>query len=165
MKAVWGSTGRFFEDFKRGEVIVHRLGRTVTYQDNLYFTHTLLNTAPLHFDEEYMEHTEFGKPLLVMTMTLAVAYGITSETFKNVYREVEIRNLRFHAPVFHGDTLHVETEVLETREHPERRELGIVVVRHRVYKEGFSKLVCEFERVVEVYKRSWFANNIDPIKP
>jgi acyl dehydratase len=58
-----GYPGRFFEDFAKGERIVHRLGRTVTYQDNLYFTHTLLNTNPVHFDKEYAELTEFKRPL------------------------------------------------------------------------------------------------------
>ncbi|MDT7889459.1 MAG: MaoC family dehydratase [Desulfurococcales archaeon] len=150
-----GYPGKFFEDFAKGEKILHRLGRTVTYQDNLYFTHAMMNTAPIHFDKEYMELTEFGKPLLVMTMTLAMVYGITSEVFKNVYREVEIRDLRFTAPVFDGDTLHVETEVLETREIPGRDDVGSVIVRHRVYKNWFSQTVCEFVREVLVYKRNY----------
>jgi len=151
---VAGYAGKFFEDFSKGEKIVHRLGRTVTYQDNLYFTHSLLNAAPLHFDREYMERTEFGRPILVMTMTLAVAYGITSELFKNSAGELEIRSLRMLAPVFDGDTLHIETEILDLRDHPEREDVGIVVARHRVYKDNFSQLVCEFERELMVYKRS-----------
>lgn len=150
-----GYTGKFFEDFVKGEKILHRLGRTVTYQDNLYFTHTLLNVAPLHFDKEYMERTEFGKPLLVMTMTMAVTYGITSELFKNSAGEIEIRNFRMLAPVFDGDTLHVETEILDLKEHPERKDVGVVVVKHRVYKNNFSQIVCEFERELMIYKRDY----------
>ncbi|MCE4599000.1 MAG: MaoC family dehydratase [Desulfurococcales archaeon] len=147
------SAGRAFEDFKVGDVIVHRLGRTVTYQDNLYYTHTLLNTSPIHFDKEYMEDTVFKQPLLVMTMTLAMAYGITSDIFRNVYRELGIRNLRFHNPVFDGDTLHVITRVLDVKEDPDNKDAGIVVVKHEVYKDRFRKLVCEFTREVMVFKR------------
>lgn len=153
IKVVQGYLGRFFEDFKPGERIIHRLGRTVTYQDNLFFTHSLLNVAPLHFDREYMELSEFKQPLLVMTMTLGVTYGITSEVFKNVYQEISIRDLRFTAPVFDGDTLHVETEVLDVRD-VGREDVGLVVVKHKVYKNNFAQLVCEFTREVLVYKRS-----------
>jgi acyl dehydratase len=149
-----GYLGRFFEDFTKGEKIIHRLGRTVTYQDNLYFTHSFLNVAPLHFDKEYMELTEFKKPLLVMSMTLAVVYGITSETFKNVYKELGIRDLRFTAPVFDGDTLHVETDVLDVKD-VGRDDVGLVVVKHRVYKNNFSQLVCEFTREALVYKKAY----------
>jgi itaconyl-CoA hydratase len=149
-----GYPGRFFEDFAKGERIVHRLGRTATYQDNLYFTHTLLNTNPVHFDKEYTELTEFKRPLLVMTMTIALTYGITSETFKNAYKEIGIKDLRFTAPVFDGDTLHVETEILDVRE-VGREDSGLIVAKHRVYKNNFSQLVCEFTREVLVYKRAY----------
>jgi len=149
-----GYPGKFFEDFAKGEKIIHRLGRTVTYQDNLYFTHTLLNTNPIHFDKEYTELTEFKQPLLVMTMTLALTYGITSEIFKNVYKELGIRDLRFTAPVFDGDTLHVETEVLDVKD-VGREDSGLVVVKHRVYKNNVSQLVCEFTREALVYKRAY----------
>jgi itaconyl-CoA hydratase len=149
-----GYPGRFFEDFAKGERIVHRLGRTATYQDNLYFTHTLLNTNPVHFDKEYTELTEFKRPLLVMTMTIALTYGITSETFKNAYKEIGIKDLRFTAPVFDGDTLHVETEILDVRE-VGREDSGLIVAKHRVYKNNFSRLACEFTREVLVYKRAY----------
>jgi acyl dehydratase len=155
MSVVSGYPGRCFEDFVKGEKIIHRYGRTVTYQDNLFFTHFLLNTAPLHFDKEYMELTEFKQPLLVMTMTLGITCGIASEEFKNMASEVEIRNLRMVAPIFDGDTLHVETEILDVREHPERKDVGVVVVRHRTYKNNFSQLVCEFERELLIYKRDY----------
>jgi len=148
-----GYPGRFFEDFVKGERILHRLGRTVTYQDNLYFTHTLLNTNPIHFDKEYAELTEFKRPLLLMTMTIALVYGITSETFKNVYRELGIKDLRFIAPVFDGDTLHVESEILDVRE-VGREDSGLVVVKHRVYKNNLSQVVCEFIREALMYKKA-----------
>jgi itaconyl-CoA hydratase len=160
MKTVSGYEGLLFEDLKKGDKIVHRLGKTVTYQDNLLFTHLLLNTAPLHFDNEYMQLTEFKKPLLVMTMTYAVVIGIASIDFKNVVEEVEIRNLKMHSPVFDGDTIHVETEVLDKFEDKENEKLGIVVLRHKGYKDNFKQIVIEFERVVKIFKRKYFPRYI-----
>jgi len=151
---VYGYTGKFFEDFKVGERTVHRYGRTVTYQDNLYFTHSLLNSARLHFDREYMDLTEFKQPLLVATMTLAIAYGITSFEYPNIAGELEIADLSFHSPVFDGDTLHVETEVLEVKD-LNREDYGEVNVKYRVYKQNFKTLVCEFRRRFYVYKRNY----------
>lgn len=149
-----GYPGLFFEDVKPGQVIVHRLGRTVTFQDNLFFSHTLLNTACLHFDKEYMEFTEFKQPLLVMTMVLGITYGIASEDFKNVAREVEVRNMRMLAPVFDGDTLHVVTEIMETSESPSRNDAGVVVARHKTYKNNYSTQVMQVDRELLLYKRS-----------
>ncbi|MEN3048227.1 MAG: MaoC family dehydratase [Candidatus Caldarchaeales archaeon] len=148
-----GYQGLFFEDLKSGQVIVHRRGRTVTFQDNLLLSHLLLNASPLHFDREYMEFTEFKRPLLVMTLVLGVTFGIASEDFKNVAREVEIRDLRMTAPVFDGDTLHVISEVLESREAPERVDVGTVVVRHKTYKDNYSTLVMRVDREMLVYRR------------
>lgn len=148
-----GYPGLTFEDLRIGQVITHRFGRTVTFQDNLFFSHALLNTAQLHFDKEYMSLTEFRQPLLVMTMVLGIVYGLVSEDFKNIAREVELRNFKMHSPVFEGDTLHVVTEVVELREHPERKDVGVVVMKHLAYKENFSRLVMEVEREVYIYRR------------
>jgi len=155
MDVISGYVGKCFEDFKEGEKIIHRFGRTVTFEDNKILTHIFFNTAPLHFDKEYMEMTEFKQPLLVATMTIGMVCGIASEEFKNIAGELEVRDLRFRAPVFDGDTIHVETEVLEVKEHPEREDVGIVRVKHKAYKDNFKTLVCEFERVLLVYKRKY----------
>jgi len=151
-----GNPGKFYEDFKKGEVIIHRLGRTVTYQDNIFFTNFLLNTAPLHFDKEYMEQTEFHKPLLVMTMTYAIVCGIVSDVFKNVIEVKEVRNLRMISPVFDGDTIHVKTEIIETKEIPERKDIGLVTAKHIGFKDYFKTQVIEFERDLYVLKKSYF---------
>lgn len=156
MRSVPGFEGYFYEDLKKGEKIIHRLGKTVTYQDNLFFTHFLLNTAPLHFDNEYMQFTEFKKPLLVMTMTYAVVCGIASVDFKNIVEEVEIRNLKMNAPVFDGDTIHVETEVVDKIDDEKNEGIGIVVLKHKGYKNNFSQQIIEFERVVKILKRGSF---------
>lgn len=153
MEMVSGYPGLFFEDVKPEQVIVHRLGRTVTYQDNLFFSHSLLNTACLHFDKEYMQFTEFKQPLLVMTMVLGITFGIVSEDFKNIAREVEIRNMKMLAPVFDGDTLHVVTEILETKQHTERSDVGVVVVRHKTYKNNYAVQVMQVDREFLLYKR------------
>ncbi|MCS7118248.1 MAG: MaoC family dehydratase [Thaumarchaeota archaeon] len=153
MSRFLGYQGFFFEDLKRGQVIVHRRGRTVTFQENLVFSQMLLNTSPLHFDREYMEFTEFKQPLLVTTLVLGITFGIASEDFKNVAREVEVRNLQMRAPVFDGDTLHVTTEVMETHEVADNREVGAVVARHRTYKSGYSTLVMQVDRELLLYRR------------
>jgi len=150
-----GYPGLFFEDVKPRQVIVHRLGRTVTFQDNLFFSHSLLNTACLHFDKEYMQFTEFKQPLLVMTMVLGISFGVASEDFKNIARDVEIKNVRMLAPVFDGDTLHVVTEILETKEHPERKDVGIVVARHKTYKNNYATQVMQVDRELLLYKRDY----------
>ncbi|MEM4304269.1 MAG: MaoC family dehydratase [Candidatus Caldarchaeum sp.] len=143
----------FFEDVKPGQTIVHRLGRTVTFQDNLFFSHTLLNTASIHFDRECMQFTEFKQPLLVVTMVLGITYGIASEDFMNVAREIEVRDLKMLAPVFDGDTLHVVTEILETREASDRNDVGIVIARHKTYKNTFATQVMQVEREFLLYRR------------
>jgi acyl dehydratase len=86
-------------------------------------------------------------------MTLAITYGITSEVFKNVYQEIGIKDLRFTAPVFDGDTLHVESEILEVRDIG-REDVDLIIVKHRVFKNNFTQLVCEFVREALVYRRS-----------
>ncbi|MCS7094540.1 MAG: MaoC family dehydratase [Thaumarchaeota archaeon] len=153
MSAYLGYQGPFFEDLEQGQTIFHRRGRTVTFQDNLLISHMLLNASPLHFDREYMEFTEFKRPLLVTTLILGITFGIASEDFKNVAREVEITDLRMLAPVFDGDTLHVVTEVMEKFEEPERRDVGLVVVRHKTYKDNYSTLVMRVDRRLLLYKR------------
>jgi itaconyl-CoA hydratase len=156
MNEEFGYLGKFFEDLKVGEIIVHKYGRTVTYDLNLLFTNFLLNDSPLHSDSNYMEKTEFKQILLLSSMTLAVAIGIASLDFKNVVWDEGIYNVKFLKPVFNGDTLRVITEIMELREHEERKELGIVKLKHEVYKNGYEEKVCEFERVIWLLKKEYF---------
>lgn len=156
MNEGFGYLGKFFEDFKKGEKIVHKYGRTVTYDLNLLFTNLLLNDSPLHLDLDYMRKTEFKQILLISSMTIAVAIGIATLDFKNVVWDEGVYNVKFFKPVFNGDTLRVVTEIIELKEHGERKDLGIVRVKHTVYKNGYEEKVCEFERVIWLLKKEYF---------
>ena len=149
-----GYYGLFFEDLTVGMKIKHKLGRTVTYDDNLFFTHAQLNSAPLHFDIEYMAMSQFGKPILVATTALMLSYGISSEEFPNIAEEISIENLVFKTPLFHMDTIHLYSEITGKKEVEGWDDAGLVKIHHMVKKEQGTKLICEFDRKVMMYKSS-----------
>ena len=148
-----GWRGRFFEDFTVGDVYEHPLGRTVTTTDNSWFTLLTQNTAPIHFDHAYAAQTEFGKPLVDSTFTLALITGQSvTDISQNVFANLGWDEVRLPHPVFEGDTLYSQSEVLETRESRSRPNVGIVTVR----TTGFNQrgvIVITFKRTVLVYKR------------
>ena len=102
-----GWRGRFFEDFEVGDVYPHRLGRTVTQTDNIWFTLLTQNTAPLHFDVHYASQTEFKKPLVNSAFTIALVTGQTvADISQNVFANLGWDEVRLSNPVFEGDTLY-----------------------------------------------------------
>lgn len=122
--------GRYFEDFTVGDVYEHRPGRTITEYDNTAFTLLTMNTHPLHFDAEYAKHSEFGKPLVNSTFTLAVVAGMSvSDTSQKAIANLGWTDIKLSAPVFAGDTIYAESEVLEKRESASRPNQGIVKIR------------------------------------
>ena len=148
-----GWRGRFFEDFDVGDVYEHPLGRTVTTTDNAWFTLLTQNTAPIHFDHNYAAQTEFGRPLVDSTFTLALVTGQSvTDVSQNVFANLGWEEVKLPAPVFEGDTIYSRSEVLEKRESRSRQEVGIVKVRTTGYNQD-GKTVIEFERTVMVYKR------------
>jgi itaconyl-CoA hydratase len=147
------SYGRYFEDFTVGDVYEHRPGRTITEADNLCFTLLTMTPHPLHFDREYARHTEFGQPLVDSTLTLAVVTGMSvSDVSQKAMANLGWTDIRMPAPVFNGDTLYAESEVLEKRESKSRPTQGIVTVITRAHKQG-GTLVMEFKRTMLVPKR------------
>ncbi|MBA3425719.1 MAG: MaoC family dehydratase [Rubrobacter sp.] len=148
-----GWRGRFFEDFEVGDVYEHPLGRTVTTTDNLWFTLLTQNTAPIHVDHHYAAQTEFGKPLVDSTFTLALVTGQSvTDVSQNVFANLGWDAVRLPAPVFEGDTIYSRSEVLAARESASRPNVGIVTVR----TSGFNQdgvTVITFERTVMVYRR------------
>lgn len=148
-----GWQGRYFEDFEVGDVYEHPLARTVTTTDNIWFTLLTQNTASTHFDHEYAAQTEFGKPLVNSTFTLALVAGQSvSDVSQNVFANLGWREVTLPAPVFEGDTISSWTEVLNARESNSRPDVGVVTVRtHGVKQTGDT--VLTFERSVLVYKR------------
>ena len=148
-----GWRGRFFEDFEVGDVYEHPLGRTVTTTDNLWFTLLTQNTAPVHFDHHYAAQTEFGRPLVDSTFTLALVTGQSvTDVSQNVFANLGWDEVRLPAPVFEGDTIYSRSEVLDKRESRSRPDVGIVRVKTIGYNQD-GEMVIAFGRTVMVYKR------------
>lgn len=148
-----GWQGRFFEDFELGDVYRHPLGRTVSEADNTWFTLLTMNTNQMHFNAEYAARSEFGRPLVVSTLTLAIAVGQSvTDITQNAFANLGWNNITMSAPVFAGDTLWSESTVLAKRESASRPHAGIVTVHTRtVNQDGVE--VCSFERTFYVYRR------------
>ena len=130
MSAKDGWRGRFFEDFGVGDVYRHPLGRAVTETDNIWFTLLTQNTAPGHFDRHYAAQTGFGRSLLDSTFTVAlVTDQSVTDVSQNVLATLGWDEVRLPTPVFEGDTIYSQSEVLETRPPRFRESVGIVTVR------------------------------------
>lgn len=123
--------GLNYEDFEIGDIYEHWPGRTITEADNIWFTNLTMNTHPVHFDRNYASHSEFGRPLVNSTFTLALIAGMAvSSTSQKAIANLGWEEIRIPAPVFVGDTLYAETEVLGKRPSKSRPNNGIVRVRH-----------------------------------
>ena len=148
-----GWRGRFFEDFEIGDVYRHPLGRTVTDVDNTWFTLLTMNTSQMHFNTEYAARSEFGKPLVVSTLTVAIAVGQSvTDLTQNAFANLGWDEIRMTHPVFAGDTLYSESLVLEKRESASRPHAGIVTVKTRTLNQDGDE-VCSFKRTFYVYRR------------
>jgi acyl dehydratase len=138
--------GRYYDDFVVGDVYEHRPGKTVLESDNHLFTLMTLNTHPLHFDAEYGKATEFGKNLVVSTYTLALLIGMSvSDCSQKAVANLGMDEVRFTAPVFAGDTLYGESEVLAKRESKSRPGQGIVTIR-TIGRNQRGEMVATFKR-------------------
>ena len=148
-----GWRGRFYEDFEIGDIYRHPFGRTVITTDNIWFTLLTQNVAPVHYDHHYAAQTEFGKPLVDSTFTLALVTGQSViDISMNVMANLGWDEVRLPAPVFEGDTIYSQTEVLEKRESSSRKNVGIVTVRTTGFNQS-GTVVITFKRTVMVYKR------------
>ena len=146
------SYGRYYEEFKVGDVYEHRPGRTITESDNTWFTLLTMNQHPVHFDAEYASHSEFGKPLVNSCLTLSIVAGMTvSDVSQKNIANLGWTDIKLPNPVFIGDTLVAETEVLDKRESKSRPTQGIVTVRTTGFKQG-GEVVMTFDRVMLVPK-------------
>ena len=143
-----GWRGRFFEDFEVGDIYEHPLGRTVTTTDNSWFTLLTQNTAAIHFDHYYASQTEFGKPLVDSTFTLALVTGQSvTDISQNVFANLGWDEIRLPAPVFEGDTIYSRSEVREKRGSRSRPGVGIVRVKTTGYNQD-GQTVITFLRTV-----------------
>ncbi len=148
-----GWKGRFFEDFAVGDVYRSRLGRTITETDNTWFTNLTLNTNQSHFNTAYAERTEFGRPLVNSCFTLSLVMGLSvTDVSENAVANLAWESITLPRPVFAGDTLWAETEVLETRASRSRPHAGLVKVRTRGLNQR-AEVVIEYRRTVMVHRR------------
>jgi len=153
-RRVTGWEGRFLEDFQVGDVYRHAHGRTITQTDNTWFTLLTNNTHDVHYNADYASRTEFGKPLVVSTLTLAIVTGLSvPDVSQNAVANLGWEDVRLPAPVFAGDTIYAESQVLEVRPSKSRPGQGIVRVRTRGFNQD-DVTVLYFERSVLVYARS-----------
>lgn len=145
--------GRLFEDFDVGDVFRSRIGRTLTEVDNIWFTGLTWNTNQMHFNTPYAERTRFGKPLMNSCLTLAVVSGLSvPDTSENGAANLSWTDIKLPRPVFAGDTLWAESEVLALRESSSRPSVGIVSLRTRGVNQH-GEVVIEFLRSFMCYRR------------
>ena len=146
--------GKYYEDLEVGLTIRHPLGRTITEADNTLFCAITMNPQPLHLNADFAARTPFGQRLVNGLLTLALATGLTVAdlTEGTIIANLGYENVRHPNPMFHGDTLYVETEVLSKRESKSRPNAGIVRLKHIGRKQD-GTVVVEFERVVLFLKR------------
>lgn len=147
--------GKYYEDLEVGMRIRHSLGRTITEADNTLFCALTMNTQPLHLNEDFAAKTRFGQRIVngILTMGLVVGLTVPELTEGTIVANLGYERVVHPNPVFHGDTIYVETEVLEKRESRSRPEVGIVRLKHIGRKQD-GTVVCELERTVMFLKRS-----------
>ncbi|SEH17439.1 Acyl dehydratase [Natronorubrum sediminis] len=154
-RLVSGWEGRYYEDFTVGDVYKHPYGRTVTETDNVWFTNITMNLNPMHFNEAYAAETEFGERLVDGTFVIALAVGMSViDISANATANLGYDKIRHHGPVYHGDTLFAESEVIEKRESDSRDHVGIVTTELRAYNED-GEQVLSLERTPMVLKREY----------
>ena len=147
------SYGRYFEEFEVGHIYEHRPGRTISEADNTWFTLLTMNKHPLHFDFEYAKKSEFGKPLVNSLLTLSIVTGMSvSDVSQKTIANLGWTDIKLTSPVFIGDTLYAESEVLEKRESNSRPTQGIVKVR-TIGKKADGTEFISFERAMLIPKR------------
>ena len=146
--------GKYYDELEVGMRIRHSLGRTVTETDNVLFNSLTMNTQPLHMNADFASKTQFGRPIVNGILTLGIVVGITvgELTEGTIVANLGYEQVKHPRPVFPGDTIYVETEVLEKRESKSNPAHGIVKMRHWG-KNQHGEIVCEVERTALFIKR------------
>lgn len=154
------SYGRYYEDFVIGDVYEHRPGRTLTESDNTWFTLLTMNQHPLHFDKVYAAKSEFGQPLVNSALTLAIVAGMSvSDVSQKTIANLGWTDIRLTTPVFVGDTIYAESEVLSKRESKSRPTQGIVSIK-TIGKKSDGTVFMSFERTMLIPKRGHAVDDI-----
>ncbi|MDX1993892.1 MAG: MaoC family dehydratase [bacterium] len=147
-------TGKYFDELEVGMVIRHDIGRTLTETDNVLFNSLTMNTQPLHLNEDFASKTEFGQRIVngIFTMGLVVGMTVGDLTAGTIVANLSYENVLHPHPLFHGDTLYVETEVVSKRESQSKPDRGIVVLRH-TGRNQHGAVCIEVTRTVMFLKR------------
>jgi|SRR5580692_2887709 acyl dehydratase len=146
--------GLYFEEFSVGQKFAHAIRRTVTETDNVLFTAMTHNPAQLHLDEEYGKTTEFGQRIVNSLFTLGLMIGISvhETTLGTTVANLGMDEVKFPKPLFHGDTIHVESEVLELRESKSRPDNGLVLFLHRAINQR-GEVVASCKRTALMHRK------------
>lgn len=146
--------GKYFEELEPGMVIRHELGRTITEMDNVLFSSLTMNPQPLHLNEDFASQTQFGQRIVNGILTMGVVIGLTvgDLTQGTIVANLGYERVAHPRPVFHGDTIYAETEVLEKRESRSKPDRGIVRFKH-LGRNQRSEVICEVERSVMFLKQ------------
>jgi len=146
--------GLYFDEFSVGQTFDHPIRRTITETDNILITTMTHNPAALHLDAEYMKNSEYGQPLVnsCFTLSLMVGISVNDTTHGTTVANLGWDEVRFPKPLFVGDTVHIESEVLELRESKSRPDNGIVTFVHRAYNQD-NELVAECKRAALMLRK------------
>jgi acyl dehydratase len=152
--------GRYYEDFEVGDIYEHRPGRTLTEADNINFTLLTMNTHPLHFDSHYASKSEFGKPIVNSTLTLAIVTGMSVSDISHLsIANLGWSDIRLLSPVFAGDTIYAQSEVLSKRESKSRPTAGIVSVKTTGSKAD-GTIFLDYQRTILVPKTGFAVEDL-----
>jgi acyl dehydratase len=147
--------GLYFDEFETGQVFRHTMRRTITEADNTWFSLATCNPAAIHLDEDYCRnHTEFGTRIVNSAFTLGLMIGLSvgDTTMGTTVGNLGMDEVRFPKPVFHGDTIRAETEILDKRESKSRPDQGIVTFQHRAFNQR-DELVAQCKRMALMLKK------------
>ena len=146
--------GKYFEDLNPGEIIKHHLGRTITEADNVFFSSITMNTQPLHLNADYASKTQFAKPIVngILTMGLVVGITVPELTDGTLIANLDYEHVVHPHPVFHGDTIYVETEIMKKRLSRSKTDRGIVRFKH-IGRNQHGEIVIELIRNALMLKR------------
>ena len=146
--------GMYYDDLPVGKIIKHEFGRTVTEADNTFFSLLTMNLQPLHINEDFASKTEFGQRLVNGLFTMALVVGITVNdlTAGTIIANLGYENVRHPHPVFHGDTIYAETEIIGARESKSRPDTGVVTMKH-IGRNQHGEIVVEVTRSALFLKR------------
>ncbi len=146
--------GKYYEDLEPGMIITHEIGRTITETDNVLFSSLTMNTQPLHINEDFAAKTQFGQRIVngLLTLSLIVGISVNDLTIGTIIANLGYENISHPTPVFHGDTIYVETTVVSRRESKSRPDTGIVTLKH-IGRNQNGVVVCEVTRSALFLKR------------